>query len=74
MTDLVWVAVIAAIPPTLTVLVSNHHQNTKAAIIEDKVDQVHALANDRLTKALDKIEALNLTVERLRVDNLGGKK
>jgi len=36
-------------------------------VIEAKVDEVHAIANDRLTKALDEITALRLLVERQRV-------
>jgi len=77
--DLVWVAAIAAVPPTLAVLASSWkqgHENKKIAgnmvlqigVVEGKVDEVHKLANDRLTSALDRIEQLSLVVERLRAD------
>jgi uncharacterized protein YktB (UPF0637 family) len=40
-------------------------QLVAADSLATQVDQVHNMANDRLTKALDRIEALQLQVERL---------
>jgi hypothetical protein len=60
MSDLIWVAIIGAIPPTLAVYLSDKKQTKK-------IDAVHDIANSRLTEALLKIEALSLTVERQRV-------
>ena len=51
MNDLIWVAIIAAIPPTLAVILTARKQ-------ERKIDAVHDLANNRLTEALTKIEKL----------------
>lgn len=51
MTELIWVAVIAAIPPTLAVFFTARKQ-------ERKIAEVHDLANNRLTEALAKIEKL----------------
>ena len=59
MSDLIWVAIIAAFPPTLAVVLTSRKQ-------EKKIDAVHQLANDRLTKALERIEKLQVLVDRGR--------
>ena len=61
MSDLVWVAIIAAVPPILTVLLATWLQSRS---LGRKVDAVHALANDRLTKALEKIQELQRILDR----------
>ncbi len=81
--DLVWAttigATIAAIPPTLAVIVAYrkaaavattraNDAKEKAVVVEGKVDEVHKLANDRLSAALQKIEDLTLIVDRLTVE------
>ena len=66
MSDLLWAAIIASVPPTLTVLISNRQQNKKTDVVVKKVDEVHALANDRLSKALEKIQELTLRLDRLK--------
>jgi len=71
MSDTVWIAVVTAVAPTLAVILSNISQSKKTKNVEDKVDQVHQLANNRLTTALDKIEELTKVVATLR--ERGGK-
>lgn len=63
----IMLALIAGLPVTLAVILTARAQHTKAVVLEEKVDEVHKLANDRLTKALDQIAALQLMVERQRV-------
>ena len=58
MSDLIWVAIIAATPPTIAAFVTARGTNQRVA-------QVHDLANNRLTEALNKIEILSGTVARL---------
>jgi len=60
-------ALIAGLPVTLAVILTARAQHRKSEDIEGKVDEVHKLANDRLTKALEEIAALQLMVERQRV-------
>lgn len=60
-------ALIAGLPVTLAVILTARAQHSKAVVLEEKVDEVHKLANDRLTKALEQIAALQLMVERQRV-------
>ena len=62
---LVWAAAIAATPPTLAVWLAYRKSAKKAVETSDKVEEVHKLANDRLTKALERIESLSLLVDRL---------
>ena len=67
MTDAIVVAAIVAVPPTLAAVLGWLATRKRNITIEGKVDQVHAIANDRLTKALDEITALRLLLERQRV-------
>ena len=60
-------ALIAGLPVTLAVILTARHQSSRSTVIEGKVDEVHKLANDRLTKALEEIQALQLLIERQRV-------
>lgn len=67
MTDVAWdrLALLAVgLLPTAAVIVSGRINRKKTEIVEEKVNQVHALANDRLTKALDRIEELVLIVQK----------
>lgn len=62
MSDQVWTAIIAATPPTLTIVAATWLQNRRAdktaTVLGSKVDEVHQVTNSRLTEALVKIEAL----------------
>jgi rRNA pseudouridine-1189 N-methylase Emg1 (Nep1/Mra1 family) len=68
MSDVVKLALIVTIPPTLTALAALLATLLRTHAIEKKVDDVHELANDRLTKALEEISALKLLSERQRVE------
>ena len=66
-----WVLIAVALIPTATVYVSGrktryriHEQTKQNLVLEKKVDVVHTIANDRLTKALERIEELVLTVQK----------
>ena len=61
------IAIIVTIPSVLTI-VSGWVTAHRTGKIESKVDEVHDMANDRLSKALEKIERLSLLVERQRVE------
>ena len=58
MTDIL-IALIAATPPTLAVILASRSLHTKVA-------EVHDLANDRLTRALNEIKKLTRDIERIR--------
>ena len=66
MNDIVWAALIAALPPVITIVLSNRAQNKKTDLVVRKVDEVHALANNRLSEALKKIEDLTIRLDRLK--------
>ncbi len=58
---LIWVALIAAVPPTLAAVAAliSSRKNTAGLAV------VHELVNSRLTAALDKIDALELKLHSL---------
>ncbi len=72
-----WISLIAAVPPTLAVILATRQQNRQAEKVANtvignteelktKVDEVHVLTNDRLSKALAEINDLKLVVDRLK--------
>lgn len=69
MTDSVAVAIVGIIVPTLTVIIAAVNERSKrkgeAARLEGKVDVVHKLSNNRLTKALKESRLANAKIDRL---------
>jgi Mn-containing catalase len=63
---LIVVAVIAGLPATLATLLQWWSQTYRFQRVEKQVAEVHEIANDRLTKALDRIELLALLVQELQ--------
>jgi hypothetical protein len=57
--DLIWVAIIAATPPTIASVLT-------AIRAEKKIDAVHALANNRLTEAIEGQRLLHVEIETLQ--------
>jgi len=62
----VLLALIVAAPPTIAIVLTHRASVKKTDIIVAKVEEVHTLANDRLTKALNQIDELDRTVGSLR--------
>lgn len=61
------VAIIAAVPPVLTVVVA-------AWAVKNKLDAIHTLANSRLTDALREIVKLNRSIARTTLRSRRRKK
>jgi len=66
-------ALIAGMPVTLAVILTARHQSSRSNIIEDKVDEVHKMANDRLTqsleatqRALEEVTTLKLLIKSMQ--------
>ena len=66
MTDLIWVALIAAFPPTLAVLFSRREAKRDAKIADAKIDHVTKLTNSTATEQREEISALRAEVSKLR--------
>jgi hypothetical protein len=61
-TDPLWIAMIAAAPPTLAVVLVRREQGKK-------LDEIHVLVNSRLATALDEIAALKSAISAGKVIN-----
>jgi hypothetical protein len=58
-TEAIWLAVISAVAPTLTVILATKQQNKK-------LENIHVLVNGRLATALKEIEKLKREIKDLK--------